>query len=198
MANDAQLKIDTLNGTGPGGRIRRDDVNAAIAARETVVQPTPAPTEPVTTIAATKVQKIATATPTAADWVDEPHSRMRALIATRLTASKSTVPHFYLRASVRVDPLLALRAELNAGGSGKISVNDLILKAAAHAYTVVPEMNVVWTDSALRRYSRVDISVAVASERGLVNPPFARSNHLHWNAFRTGQGICAASPTPGG
>ncbi len=175
LAADAELPIETLNGTGPGGRIRRTDVEAAISARAAAVQEAPPPKAPVSTPPAKAAPSVPEGKPTSAahptgEWVDEPHSRMRSLIAARLTASKATVPHFYLRSSIRVDKLLALRAELNSVTSSKISVNDLILKAAAHAYIAVPDMNVIWTDEAIRRFSRVDISVAVASERGLVTP----------------------------
>jgi len=95
---------------------------------------------------------------------------MRAAIATRLTQSKRDVPHFYLRATVRADRLLALRRRLNASGDVRISVNDLVVKAAARAHTLVPAMNVVWLPEALRQFASVDVSVAIAGERGLVTP----------------------------
>ncbi|MFJ5260025.1 dihydrolipoamide acetyltransferase family protein [Streptomyces sp. NPDC088387] len=101
---------------------------------------------------------------------DTPHSRMRNAIATRLTESKRDVPHFYLRATVRADRLLALRTRLNGPGDLRISVNDLVVKAAARAHTLVPAMNVVWLPGALRRFTAVDVSVAMVTERGLVTP----------------------------
>ena len=103
-------------------------------------------------------------------YTDEPHSRIRLATATRLTESKRTAPHFYLRGTCRVDRLLALRAELNARGDTKVSVNDLVVKAVARAHTLVPAMNVIWTEDATRRFRTVDIAVAVASPRGLVTP----------------------------
>jgi pyruvate dehydrogenase E2 component (dihydrolipoamide acetyltransferase) len=69
-----------------------------------------------------------------------------------------------------VDELLALRATLNAGGGTRISVNDLIVTAAARTHAQVPEMNVIWTPDAVRRFSSVDVGVAVATDRGLVTP----------------------------
>ena len=69
-------------------------------------------------------------------FVDEPHSRIRRATAARLTESKRTAPHFYLRATCRVDTLLAMRADLNRTGDGKVSVNDLVVKAAARAHTL--------------------------------------------------------------
>jgi pyruvate dehydrogenase E2 component (dihydrolipoamide acetyltransferase) len=84
--------------------------------------------------------------------------------------SKQTLPHFYLNGSCRVDALLALRAQLNELAGVKISVNDLVVKAAARAHVAVPEMNVVWTEDAVRRFSSVDLAVAVATDGGLVTP----------------------------
>jgi pyruvate dehydrogenase E2 component (dihydrolipoamide acetyltransferase) len=91
-------------------------------------------------------------------------------VAERLTQSKNTIPHFYLKAVCEVDGLMALRAQANANGAVKISVNDLIVKAVAAAHRAVPEMNVVYTESAMRRYEHVDVAVAIASQRGLVTP----------------------------
>lgn len=139
-----------ITGTGPGGRIVRRDLDAWLSA-------TPA------------VPVVATS-PTAPGFTDVPHTGMRRAIARRLTESKSTVPHFYLSADLVVDRMLALRAEVNASSDIKISVNDLLIKAAAIAYAKVPEANVVWTDDALRRYDDIDIAVAVSTDKGLVTP----------------------------
>ena len=94
---------------------------------------------------------------------------MRRAIARRLTESKQTVPHFTLRATIRVDALLTMRADLAAIGT-KVSVTDLLVKAAARAHTVVPRMNAIWTPDATRTFSAVDIAVAVATDTGLVTP----------------------------
>ena len=99
-----------------------------------------------------------------------PHSRVRRAVASRLSESKRTVPHFYVRGTADVRALVRLRQELNDHTSVKISFNDLLLKAVAVAHLQHPEMNVTWTDEAVRRYDHVDISVAIASERGLVTP----------------------------
>jgi pyruvate dehydrogenase E2 component (dihydrolipoamide acetyltransferase) len=90
--------------------------------------------------------------------------------ARRLVESKQTVPHFYLRATVRADGLLALRAEINEESAEQISINDLVIKAVAGAHRRVPEMNVTWSEDAVRRYRSVDVAVAVATERGLLTP----------------------------
>ena len=159
MAREASLEVATLTGSGPNGRIVRDDVVKAIAARnqsrpDRIAPPPSAVTEPA-------------ASPM---WTEVPHSRLRRVIATRLTESKSTIPHFYLRGGVRADRLLALRAELNEVLPTRVSVSDLILKAVARAHTDVPDANVIWTDTGLRRYRAVDLGVAIASPRGLVTP----------------------------
>lgn len=177
LAKEARISLAELKGTGPGGRVRRDDVREALAARErhnAVSEFRPDVTKPSTTGRSVAADRPLTApenlSTLAHNWVDEPQSTSRKVIASRLTESKTTIPHFYLSASARVDRLLALRAELNAGRSTKISVNDLLTAAAARAYTAVPEMNTIWTNASLRRLTTVDISIAVASKRGLVTP----------------------------
>jgi pyruvate dehydrogenase E2 component (dihydrolipoamide acetyltransferase) len=160
IARDAGVELSALTGTGPGGRIRRRDVEAHLAGRPA------APAAPATVAP----PKPAAVPVTDAEYVDEPNSRLRNAIAARLTESKTTAPHFYLRGSARVDRLLALRKEINDGGDIKVSVNDLVVKAVAKAHTLVPALNVIWTGDAIRHFSRVDVSIAVATESGLVTP----------------------------
>jgi pyruvate dehydrogenase E2 component (dihydrolipoamide acetyltransferase) len=95
---------------------------------------------------------------------------MRRAIARRLTESKTTVPHFYVTAHVRVDRLLALRREINESAPRKVSVNDLVLKAVAGALVAVPAANAIWNGDSIRRFTGVDIAVAVAIDGGLVTP----------------------------
>lgn len=157
LAREAGLVVDTLAGTGPNGRIIRRDVEQAIGARADTARPaTPAP--------ATSVVG------EAASYTDVPISRQRRLIATRLSESKQTTPHFYLRGSARVDSLLALRAELNDGAAVKVSVNDLLIKAVARTHVAVPALNVSYLSEAIRQFHGVDVSVAVATASGLVTP----------------------------
>jgi pyruvate dehydrogenase E2 component (dihydrolipoamide acetyltransferase) len=148
LARDAGLPLAGLRGTGPGGRIVRRDVEAASTGR------TAAAAAPVSSPAA---------------FTDVPHTPMRRAIARRLTESKQTIPHFTVRATLRVEELLRLRAGLNAVGT-KFSVTDLLLKAAARAHTVVPRMNAIWTPDATRTFSSVDLAVAVATPTGLLTP----------------------------
>lgn len=158
LAKDAGIPLTEITGTGPRQRILRRDVEAARAARAVP--------------AATQVAPPAAPTPAAAaDGTTEvPHTRLRRAIAARLTESKQSAPHFYLRATVRAERLLALRAEVNEGGGSRISVNDLVLKAVAAAHRRVPEMNAVWSDDATVLHERADVAVAVATDRGLLTP----------------------------
>jgi len=91
-------------------------------------------------------------------------------LARRLTESKQHVPHFYLTLDCRMDALLALRSQANHGGTVKLSVNDFIVRAAALALREVPEVNVSWHDDAVEFHAGADVSVAVATDGGLVTP----------------------------
>lgn len=183
LAADAGVHLADLTGTGPGGRIRRRDVDAFLASRRA---PVAAPS-----VAAPPVVPVPLG---AEEYVDEPVSRMRRAIATRMTESVQTAPHFHLRGSARVDRLLALRGEINSGGAIKVSVNDLVVKAVARAHTLVPALNVTWTGDAIRHYSRVDIAVAVATDAGLVTPVIRGVDRLTLTelAAATGDAIARA------
>ncbi|WUD72245.1 2-oxo acid dehydrogenase subunit E2 [Streptomyces sp. NBC_00510] len=163
LARELGVDLNAVTGSGPRGRIRRTDVEAA-AAR-------PAQQEEATASAKTGAENATRPAPAAgARFVDVPNTRMRAAIARRLTESKRNTPHFYLRGSARVDALLALRQQINAGQGVRVSVNDLLVKAIASAHTGVPAMNVQWDDTSIRHFSDVDIAVAVATDGGLVTP----------------------------
>lgn len=166
LAKEAGIPVEEIPGTGPRQRILRRDVERAVAARREAAAPAPTP-------AATPAPAPAPAPATAAEFQDTPHSRMRRAVASRLQESKREAPHFYLRASLRADRLVALRRDLNAGASPdgpRVSLNDLLVKAVAGAHARVPEMNVVWTPEATRSFATTDVAVAVATDRGLVTP----------------------------
>jgi len=148
------VDLSRLQGSGPGGRIVKIDVQRALTAPPTTSAIAPVPTAP----------------PNAAAFTETPHSAMRRTIARRLSESKSTIPHFYLNAACRMERLLALRAEINAVASRKISVNDFVVRAVAVALRNVPQANVGWTETALRHYSQADIAVAVSTDSGLITP----------------------------
>src|SRR5436305_4620594 len=101
---------------------------------------------------------------------EKPHSAMRRVIARRLAESKQTVPHFYLSIDCTIDELLKVRKELNGKSETRISVNDFVIRAAALALRQVPAANASWSDDAIILWERVDISVAVALDDGLITP----------------------------
>lgn len=179
LAKDAGLELANVSGSGPNGRIRRRDIDAAVATRERLTSAKPA------TIATPP----APAAPTAAapqavtDWADVPHTKLRRVIAARLTESKQSAPHFYVRGTAKVDALLDLRKRLNEETGERISVNDLILKAVAKAHRAVSRMNVVWGADAIRQFDHVDIAVAVATEQGLVTPVVHKVDTLSLSAL---------------
>lgn len=163
LARERGLDLSSIHGSGPDGRVVRRDLDALGAGQ------TPGEAR----VTATAQASSAAAAPAAAPSGETqlvPHTAMRRAIARRLTESKSTVPHFYLVADCRVDRLVALRAEANESSPVKLSINDFVLKAAATAFLSVPEANATWGETAVTRYSTVDMSVAVAIDGGLVTP----------------------------
>lgn len=164
LAAEHDLDLDGVVGTGPNGRMVKRDIVDLLNAPD-------APAEPVAPTAPAASQPTTSASDTGAlGYTDLPHTRIRRAIAARLTESKSQAPHFYLRGSADVGELLALRAVINESAAVKVSVNDLVVKAAAAAHVAVPAMNVIWTADAIRQYDTVDLAIAVASEGGLVTP----------------------------
>jgi pyruvate dehydrogenase E2 component (dihydrolipoamide acetyltransferase) len=164
LARAADLDLRDISGTGPNGRIMRRDVERAVRTVTAQTQPQTQPqVQPETPVGGTP--------PEPANYSEVPHSRVRRAIASRLTESKQTVPHFYVSGTARAGKLLRLRAELNEGaGPVRISLNDLVIKAVARAHQLVPAMNVAWTPGAVRSFASVDVGVAIASPRGLVTP----------------------------
>jgi pyruvate dehydrogenase E2 component (dihydrolipoamide acetyltransferase) len=142
LARAADLDLRDISGTGPNGRIMRRDVERAVRTVTAQTQPQTQPqVQPETPVGGTP--------PEPANYSEVPHSRVRRAIASRLTESKQTVPHFYVSGTARAGKLLRLRAELNEGaGPVRISLNDLVIKAVARAHQLVPAMNVPrWTSA---------------------------------------------------
>jgi pyruvate dehydrogenase E2 component (dihydrolipoamide acetyltransferase) len=175
MAAQAGIELARLRGSGPHGRIVKSDIEAALAGGGAQVRaPAAQPSAP----AQAATQQARAPQPPAAGlpaFSEVPHSGMRRIIAQRLTEAKRDQPHFYLTIDCELDALLKLRADLNARapegpGGYKLSVNDLLIKAAAVALKRVPAANASWTDTAIRLYQSADISVAVAVPNGLVTP----------------------------
>jgi pyruvate dehydrogenase E2 component (dihydrolipoamide acetyltransferase) len=159
LARERGIALESVKGTGPGGRIVRRDLDRLPAA-----EPVGAP-QPVATPAAVDESR-----QRATDFTDVPLTPMRKAIARRLTESTTTVPHFYLTADCRVDDLLELRHSVNAAAAIKVSLNDFVLKSVAGALIEVPDANVTWNGESIRRYNGADIAMAVAVEGGLLTP----------------------------
>lgn len=178
LLREAGIGLDEVAGSGPRGRIMRRDVDEVLAARgEVVTNGTstvgkPVDVVPVAETVPTRISKVPTGARSEGDGTVEevPHARIRQAIARILTTSKQTIPHFYVRRTVVVDELLALRARVNEEQQVRVSVNDFVLRAVALTHQEVPEANVVWTETAMRRFERADIAVAIDSARGLVTP----------------------------
>lgn len=151
LAEQHGIALSAIKGTGPDGRITKEDVDAAIAGASRA----PVPGAPVTPA----VREV-------------PLSRMRATIARRMTESKQHAPHFYVTVSITMDAALALRRQRNdeAGQAQKISINDLIVKAAALTLAKYPNINASYADTAIRLSDDINISVAVALPEGLIAP----------------------------
>lgn len=159
LATEKGIDLSSVKGTGYNGRIVADDVATFKAPQKLPQQEKQVQTP----------QKELTSLE--GDFEDIPNSNMRKAIAKRLLESKQQLPHYYLTVEVNMDKLLALRGELNSKiDTGKLSVNDFIIKAAAAALRKVPAVNSSWTDKAIRQYNYVDISIAVSTESGLITP----------------------------
>ncbi len=183
IAADKGLDLGQIAGTGPHGRIVKADVLGATAQPGPAAAPAPAIATAAAPAAAAAAPQPAMAQGASADAVmqiykDRPHEEikldgMRKTIAARLTEAKQTIPHFYLRRDIKLDALMAFRAQLNAQLAQrgvKLSVNDFIIKAAALALQAVPAANAVWAGDRVLQLKPSDVAVAVAIEGGLFTP----------------------------
>jgi len=149
-AEEMNLDLAGVEGSGPGGRILYRDVLAAGGAG---AAPETSP--------ATVSQRV-------------PLSSMRQLIAERMVESKTRIPHFYLQVEIDAEPLLELQGQVNASleewGGSKLSLNDLVLKATAVALARVPQLNASFTPEGILRHGQVHLEFAVSLEEGLLTP----------------------------
>ena len=175
LAAEKGIDLSTIKGTGPGGRIVKDDLEGASAGAPAAPAAAPSAAAPA---AAAPSAAPAPATHSEIPDFGIPHedhklSGMRKTIARRLTESMQQSPHIYLTVDIRLDALLKLRGELNASLESrgvKLSVNDMLIKALAVALERVPACNVSFGGDVMRQYSRTDISVAVSIPGGLITP----------------------------
>jgi pyruvate dehydrogenase E2 component (dihydrolipoamide acetyltransferase) len=163
IAAEKGIDLAGIKGSGPNGRIVKADVEGAKPGAAPAAAPAGAPKaapSPQPIITAPGDQKV-------------PHTAIRKVIARRMLESKQTVPHFYLTVDFEIDALLTARAAINEVARKKevkVSVNDMVIKACAKALRDHPDCNASWTEDEMIQYGAVDISVAVATERGLITP----------------------------
>jgi pyruvate dehydrogenase E2 component (dihydrolipoamide acetyltransferase) len=167
LAADKGIDLKYVKGSGDNGRIIKQDVNgfvapAAMAEAKTIAQP-PAAEMPSPVVAAF--------TPAAGEgFADHPNSQMRKVIARRLSESKFTAPHFYLKMEVNMDNAMAARIQLNEVSPVKISFNDLVIKAAAMSLRRHPAVNSSWMGDFIRTHQHIHVGMAVAIPEGLIVP----------------------------
>ena len=148
LAEEKGVDLRSVSGSGDGGRIVKRDIDAFVP-QATASAPVFSGTE---------------------GFVDTPNTQMRKTIARRLSESKFTAPHFYLKVTVDMDAAMAARAQMNAVADTKVSFNDLVVKAAALALKKHPGINSSWMGDFIRTYHHVHVGVAVAVEDGLLVP----------------------------
>jgi len=185
LAAEQGISLQTLQGSGPEGRIIASDISGGTGQTPQSGQATQVKSEP----AQSQVQqqpKATTQSPSrpsqagSAHYEDIQLTNMRKTIAKRLTESKNTIPHYYLTSEIIVDDLLNVREKLNsivakesdasAGKPHKLSINDFIIKASALSCLRVPEANSFFMDTFIRKNNTVDVSVAVSTDAGLITP----------------------------
>ena len=168
------LDLAQVAGSGPKGRIVKTDVQHATANAQTTPSETPGALMPsATAVSAGMSTETVLKMYQNRTYKEIALGGMRKTIAARLTESKQTIPHFYLRRDIRLDALLALRSDLNkqlVSREIKLSINDFIIKASAVALQQIPSANAVWAGDRLLQLTPSDVAVAVAIEGGLFTP----------------------------
>lgn len=162
MAEERGVDLSGITGTGPDGRVTKEDVEAFLASR-----PAGVPTAPAAPPAAP-----GRAAPPGSDYIDETPSRMRSTIARRMVESKQQVPHFYITAEVGMDETLRARQQLNAtvGEQQRVTVNDFVVRAVALALRNFPNLNSAYVEGKIRRFRRINVAIAIALPEGLIAP----------------------------
>ena len=169
IAEQNNLNLGQVKGSGPKGRVVKEDVLEFLS-------------KPGTSNVVTRDTN---------EYISIPNSNVRNVIANRLLEAKQTIPHFYLTIDCKIDQLLDIRAQINSVSpkdeSGKpvykVSVNDLVIKASALALKQVPAANSSWTDEAVMQYNNIDISVAVSIDEGLITPIIRNADQKSDNPF---------------
>ncbi|HEU4847471.1 MAG TPA: dihydrolipoamide acetyltransferase family protein, partial [Rubrobacteraceae bacterium] len=172
LAQENNLDLSRIEGSGPAGRIVERDVRAAMESG--TAQKTDGKAEVEAPEREAAPQVAAAPEPTRAPGTElvEP-SRMRRVIGERMTQSKQQVPHYYATVEVEMNDLLALRKQLNEQLEEqgiKLSINDFVMKAVALALKDFPNLNALWTSEGIELHQQVDLAMAVALEEGLITP----------------------------
>jgi pyruvate dehydrogenase E2 component (dihydrolipoamide acetyltransferase) len=163
MAAESGLDLRSVQGSGPGGRIVKKDIEAALSQPQAAPQRYPRAVEP--------AQFQPAAITAASAYRDEPATQIRQTIAKRLVTSLGPVPHFFLTTDIEMDRAAEMRRGINALDPDlKISINDVIIKVTAAALMQHPEVNASFQEKFLRYYEHADIGVAVAIDDGLITP----------------------------
>jgi pyruvate dehydrogenase E2 component (dihydrolipoamide acetyltransferase) len=170
LAAERGLDLGAVTGTGPEGRIVLRDVEGAKAGVRTPARPAPAAPAAAAARPAAAAPPRPALVPAGESFADVPLSQMRKTIAKRLAQSIGPVPTFYLTAEADMERAAEARESLNALGEGKVSFNDIILKATAAALHQHPACNAWWQDDRIRYWNDVHLSMAVAIEDGLITP----------------------------
>ena len=178
LAKDAGIDVSAITGTGPHGRVVKSDVEAAKSGKaplKAVPGAAPAVGTAGPALGVTKAQVMALYPEGSYETV--PNDGMRKVVAARLTEAKQTIPHFYLTLDCKIDALLTAREQINASApmkdgkpTFKLSVNDFVIKAWAHALQKVPTANATWAVDSILYHKHSDVAVAVAVPGGLFTP----------------------------
>ncbi|WP_174553423.1 dihydrolipoamide acetyltransferase family protein [Nocardia lijiangensis] len=182
IAGELGVDLAAVVGTGPGGRVTKQDVESAHAA--TQIASTPAAER---TAAVAMVAESAVPAAVSGDYDEIPLTNIQRVSATRLAESKQQAPHIYLTSAIDVTDLFGFRAKINAtlaeSGVGKVSVNDLLVKAVAVALRANPTVNVSFADDKLLQHKGIHLGVAVATPAGLLVPVIRDADHKSVSAI---------------
>jgi pyruvate dehydrogenase E2 component (dihydrolipoamide acetyltransferase) len=165
MAAEAGVDLKSVQGSGPGGRIIKSDIEAAMKTPKTAADGGPK----LRPLSMPKAQPGVVYGPSA--YRDEPMSEMRRTIARRLVTSLGPIPHFFLTTEIEMDRAADMRQQINTlYPDAKVSINDIIIKVTAVALIQHPQVNASFQDKTVRFYEHADIGVAVATDNGLITP----------------------------
>jgi len=176
LAEDNKIDLNQITGTGPRGRITKEDVEAFMKKKPAEAAPA-APAQQAPAAPAPKAApKPMPTIPGMPEFTDLELTNYKRVAAERLTEAKQTVPHFYVSVECEVDNLLKLREQMNKHSKSKISINDMLIKACAMTCLKVPASNSAWMGTHIRQYKDVDMCVAVNTPIGLIAPIVPRAN----------------------